>query len=68
MLIWISVVPIAFLGCLLGRDFLDSVGAVLHFANRTLECTFLNSQTQRLETRWQWVTSCCRFAVALAEA
>ena len=48
ILIWISVVPIASLGCLLGRDFLDAMGAVLHFANRTLECTFLDTGPFRL--------------------
>ena len=36
LLIWVSVVPVASLGCLLGRDFLDAVGAVLNFADRTL--------------------------------
>ena len=35
LLIWVSVVPVASLGCLLGRDFLDAVGAVLNFADRT---------------------------------
>lgn len=36
LLIWVSVVPAASLGCLLGRDFLNAVGAVLNFADRTL--------------------------------
>ena len=49
VLIWVSVVPVLSLGCLLGRDFLDSVGAVLNFANRTLECSFINSTVQRLD-------------------
>ena len=35
-LLWVSVVPIASLGCLLGRDFLDSLGTVLNFADRTV--------------------------------
>ena len=49
ILIWISVVPVSSLGCLLGRDFLDAVGAVLNFANRSLECTFLGAGMQRLD-------------------
>ena len=49
LLLWVSVVPVASLGCLLGRDFLDAVGAILDFANRSLECTFLQSDPQRLK-------------------
>ena len=49
ILIWISVVPVSSLGCLLGRDFPDAVGAGLNFANRSLECTFLSSNRQRLD-------------------
>ena len=48
ILIWISVVPINSLGCLLGRDFLDAVGGILSFADRTLECSFLGTPPQRL--------------------
>ena len=32
LLLWVSVVPIPSLGCLLGRDLMDSVGTVLNFA------------------------------------
>lgn len=49
VLVWVSVVPVASLGCLLGRDLLDAVGAVLNFATRSLECTFLNPGAQRLD-------------------
>ena len=41
VLVWISIVPIASLGCLLGRDFLDAVGAILDFAGRSLTFTLL---------------------------
>ena len=37
LLLWISVVPIGSLGCLLGRDFLDALGTVLNFGDRTVE-------------------------------
>ena len=46
---WDDVVPVSSLGCLLGRDFLDAVGAVLNFANRSLECIFLGAGMQRLD-------------------
>ena len=49
ILIWISVVPVTSLGCLLGRDFLDAIGTALNFANRSLECTFINAGWQRLD-------------------
>ena len=49
VLVWVSLVPVASLGCLLGRDFLDAVGAVLDFGQRTLDCTFLCTGTQRLQ-------------------
>ena len=49
LLIWVSVVPINSLGCLLGRDFLDAVGGILSFADRTLECSFLGTPPQRLD-------------------
>lgn len=49
VLVWVSLVPVTSLGCLLGRDFLDAVGAVLNFGQRTLDCTFLGTGTQRLQ-------------------
>ena len=49
VLIWVSVVPIVSLGCLLGRDFLDAIGAVLNFAHRTLDCTFIDTGPFRLQ-------------------
>ena len=43
VLFWTSVVPVPSLGLLLGRDFLDAVGAVLSFARRALRCDHLDS-------------------------
>ena len=43
ILFWTSVVPVPSLGLLLGRDFLDAVGAVLSFARRALRCDHLDS-------------------------
>ena len=47
LLLWISVVPISSLGCLLGRDFMDALGAVLDFGKSTVEFRFI--QLQRLD-------------------
>ncbi|CAK9083939.1 unnamed protein product [Durusdinium trenchii] len=44
-------VPIPSLGCLLGRDVLDALGAVLNFGQRTLQCTSLFDDSQRLELK-----------------
>lgn len=35
---WTSLVPVPSLGLLLGRDFLEAIGADMHFAHRTLRC------------------------------
>ena len=43
VLFWVSLVPVNTLGCLIGRDFLEAVGAVLDFARRTLTCTHIES-------------------------
>ena len=48
-LLWVSVVPIASLGCLLGRDFLDSLGTVLNFADRTVEFTYIQLGRLKLQ-------------------
>ena len=48
-LLWVSIVPVTSLGCLLGRDLLDALGAVLDFARRTLCCEYLNERTICLE-------------------
>ena len=39
---WTSVVPVPSLGLLLGRDFLEAVGADMSFSRRTLKCESLN--------------------------
>ncbi|CAE7881426.1 agaA, partial [Symbiodinium necroappetens] len=44
VLVWVSSVPVATLGLLLGRDFLDAVAGVLDFAERTLLCRAFNSK------------------------
>lgn len=45
---WTSVVQVPSLGLLLGRDFLDAVGAVLNFARRALRCDHLDSSIIQL--------------------
>ena len=42
VLFWTSVVNVPSLGLLLGRDFLDGVGAVLAFTRRVLRCDHLD--------------------------
>ena len=49
VLFWVSIVPINTLGCLVGRDFLEAVGAVLDFARRTLTCTHIASGLLQLQ-------------------
>ncbi|CAE7941477.1 agaA [Symbiodinium necroappetens] len=44
LLVWVSAVPVGSLGLLLGRDFLDAVGGVLDFAERSLVCRVFNSK------------------------
>ncbi|CAE7358421.1 agaA [Symbiodinium sp. CCMP2456] len=44
VLVRVSSVPVATLGLLLGRDFLDAVAGVLDFAERTLLCRAFNSK------------------------
>ena len=45
---WTSVAQVPSLGLLLGRDFLDAVGAVLNFARRALRCDHLDSSIIQL--------------------
>ena len=40
---WTSVVPVPSLGLLLGRDFLESVGAILSFSRKAIKFEHLNS-------------------------
>ena len=47
--IWVSAVPVESLGLLLGRDFLDAMGGVLDFRQKTLTCTAVGSATSSLE-------------------
>ena len=41
---WTSLVPVPSLGLLLGRDFLEAIGADMHFAHRTLRCEHLTGK------------------------
>ena len=41
--IWVSLVPIGTLGCLIGRDFMEAVGAILDFTRRTMTCSLFPS-------------------------
>ena len=43
VMFWVSMVPISTLGCLIGRDLLESVGAVLDFSKRTLSCAHIDT-------------------------
>ena len=47
--IWVSVVPVASLGLLLGRDFLESIGATMSFSKRLIKFDFLNSSAVPLK-------------------
>ena len=49
LLLWVSLVPVPSLSLLLGRDFLESVGGVLDFADKTISFKHLEAKTQRLE-------------------
>ena len=44
ILTWVSVVPVASLGLLLGRDWLDSIGCVLSFAKKMLRADHLSGR------------------------
>ena len=48
LLVWVSVVAVPSLGLLLGRDFLDAVGAVLSFARKLLRADYLDGSLVRL--------------------
>ena len=48
VLIWVSLVPIGTLGCLIGRDFLEAIGAMIDFTKRTLVCSTIASKTLNL--------------------
>ena len=43
MVFWTSVVPVPSLGLLLGRDFLESVGATMSFSKRVIKFDFLGT-------------------------
>ena len=49
MCVWVSVVPVNTLGLLLGRDFLEAIGANLDFARRTLTCDWIASKPMTLK-------------------
>ena len=48
VLLWVSSVPVATLGLLIGRDVLDAVGGILDFSERTLSCRAFGAKTARL--------------------
>ena len=48
LLVWVSVVAVPSLGLLLGRDFLDAVGAVLSFSRKLLRADYLDGSLVRL--------------------
>ena len=43
VLIWVSLVPVGTLGCLIGRDVLEAVGAIIDFTKRTMVCSSIQS-------------------------
>ena len=45
---WTSVVDVPSLGLLLGRDFLEAVGAVMNFSKKLLHCELLGAEPIRL--------------------
>ena len=49
VLIWVSLVPIGTLGCLIGRDFLEAIGAMIDFTKRTLVCSTIASKMLHLK-------------------
>ena len=49
VLIWVSLVPIGTLGCLIGRDFLEAIGAMIDFTKRTLVCSTIASKMLNLK-------------------
>lgn len=59
---WTSVVRVPSLGLLLGRDFLDGIGAVLSFTQRLLRCDHLQSPLTLGGVGWDKMESLsCRF-------
>ena len=48
VLIWVSLVPVGTLGCLIGRDFLEAIGAMIDFTKRTLVCSTIASKMLNL--------------------
>ena len=47
--VWVSVVDVPSLGLLLGRDFLDSIGAVVSFARKMMRADLLNTPLVKLQ-------------------
>ena len=48
IMFWVSLVPVSTLGCLIGRDFLEAIGAILDFSQRTLTCAHIQSSLLQL--------------------
>ena len=61
VLVWVSIVSVPSLGLLLGRDFMDAIGAVISFARKILRADYLDGSLVRLK---QLVAG--HFAVELA--
>jgi len=59
--VWVSVVDVPSLGLLLGRDFLDSIGAVVSFARKMMRAGLLNTPMVKLRQ-----IAASRFALRLA--
>ena len=49
LVVWVSVVDVPSLGLLLGRDFLDAIGAVLSFSRKMLRADLLDGSLVKLQ-------------------
>jgi hypothetical protein len=64
--VWVSVVDVPSLGLLLGRDFLDAIGAVLSFSRKMLRADLLDGslvplrQIAAVETQTQCSCHTCQ--------
>ena len=44
VLLWLAAIPCGSLGCLLGKDFLESLGATLNFSSKKLQLKYLTEE------------------------
>ena len=49
LLVWVSIVAVPSLGLLLGRDFMDAIGAVISFSRKMLRADYLDGTLVRLK-------------------